>query len=237
VQILAIVHEAEAGPGVFGDAVRAAGHELDPWPITAESYPPRDLGEYGAVLTFGGAMHADQEREHPWLAAEKDLLATLVERRVPILAVCLGAQLLAASAGADVRRAAKQEIGWYEIRTTARGADDPLLGPLAPAFLGLEWHSYEFAHPDGAVALAESDVCLQAFRIADCAWGIQFHAEVTGEDFDGWMEDYPADSSAIADGTGPDELRARTREEIPRWNEIGRQLCGRFLGLVERERG
>ena len=234
-RILAIVHEVEAGPGVFLDPIRTAGHELDTWPITREQCAPRDLREYGAVITLGGAMHPDQERKHPWLLDEKELLATLLERRVPLLGVCLGSELLAAAAGGDVRRAAQREIGWYDVRITREGADDSLVGPLAPAFRALEWHSYEAALPPGAVPLAESDICLQAFRIGDQAWGIQFHAEVTAEDFEVWMQDYPSDPTSVAQGNGPDELRVRTRERIAGWNEIGRQLCARFLALAERE--
>jgi GMP synthase (glutamine-hydrolysing) len=237
VRILAIIHELDDGPGVFLEPIRAAGHDLDPWLIAREPDPPRDLGEYDAVLTFGGSMHPDQERQHPWLAEETALLATLLERRVAVLGVCLGAQLLAAAAGAEVRRAAMKEIGWYEVRITDEGADDGVIGPLAPAFQALEWHSYEFALPAGAVPLAESDVCLQAFRISDSAWGIQFHAEVTGDDFESWMDDYPSDPAVVAQGSGPEELYARTREQIADWNEIGRRLCARFLALAESGHG
>ena len=62
--------------------------------------PPREPDGYDAVLIFGGAMHADDEDRHPWLREEKALLRELLERHVPLLGVCLGAQLLAEAAGA-----------------------------------------------------------------------------------------------------------------------------------------
>ena len=149
---LAIVHQGDAGPGVFADAMRSGGVQLDTWLRAEEELPPRDLRDYAAVLTFGGAMHADQESSHPWLADEKALLRELLERGTPLLGVCLGAQLLAAAAGATVGRAREPEIGWHDVEVTAEGAQDPLLAPLAPGFNGFQWHSYEFALPPGAVA-------------------------------------------------------------------------------------
>src|SRR5437667_12154736 len=112
-RVLAIVHQRDAGPGVFGDAIRARSLELDVWIRGESESPPADPLSYDAVLTFGGAMHADHEEGHPWLRDEKALLAELLERGVPLLAVCLGAQLLAEAAGAPARRAREPEIGWH----------------------------------------------------------------------------------------------------------------------------
>jgi len=144
---LAIVHQRDAGPGIFADAMRSRGVELGSWLWAEAKSPPRDLGDYDAVLTFGGAMHVDHEDRHPWLREEKALLAELLERNVPLLGVCLGAQLLAEAAGAAARRASDPEIGWYEVELTAEGAEDPLLGPLAPSFEAFEGGSYEFPLP------------------------------------------------------------------------------------------
>jgi len=228
-RVLAIVHQGDAGPGVFADAMRSGGVQLDTWLPAEEDLPPRDLRDYAAVLTFGGAMHADQESSHPWLADEKALLRELLERGTPLLGVCLGAQLLAAAAGAPVGRAREPEIGWHDVEVTAEGARDPLLTPLAPGFNGFQWHSYEFALPPGAVSLASSEVCLQAFRLNDAAWGIQFHAEVTRADAEAWIDDYRSDEDAVRLGLDPEALRLRTREAIGDWNVLGRGLCERFM--------
>jgi GMP synthase (glutamine-hydrolysing) len=230
--VLAIVHQRDAGPGVFADAIRSHGVELDSWLRAEEDRPPRDPGDYDAVLTFGGAMHADQEDRHPWLREEKELLRDLLDREVPLLGVCLGAQLLAEAAGAPVRRAREPEIGWFDVELTAEGEDDPLLAPLAPRFEAFEWHSYEFPLPPGATPLARSAVCLQAFRLHDTAWGIQFHAEVTLEAVEDWISDYRSDEDAVHISLNGEELRERTREAIGPWNELGRGLCERFLGVA-----
>jgi GMP synthase (glutamine-hydrolysing) len=229
VRALAIVHQRDAGPGVFADATRSAGVELDSWLPTEARSPSRHLTDYGAVMTFGGAMHADHEDRHPWLREEKVLLGELTERRTPLLAVCLGAQLLAEAAGAPPRPAAEPEIGWYEVELTSQGADDPLLAPLAPRFEAFEWHSYEFPLPPGATPLARSAQCLQAYRLDDFAWGIQFHAEVTARDAESWIDDYRNDEDAVRVGLDADELRRRTQSAIGAWNELGGGICERFL--------
>lgn len=228
-RVLAIVHDADAGPGVFGEAIVARGDRLDAWFLPDGAAAPDDLLAYDAVLSFGGAAHPDQESTHPWLAAEKVLLRELLARGTPMLGVCLGAELVAEAAGGASGPAERPEVGWHHVMVATDGAGDPLLGPLAPGFEALEWHSYECGLPPGAVVLARSDVCVQAFRVGRAAWGIQFHAEVTHGDFVAWIDTERSPEEAARLGLRPDDLRARTRAGIGRWNQLGRELCGRFL--------
>jgi len=210
---LAIVHQVDAGPGVFADAMRARGVELDQWLIAAGP-PPAEPAGYDAVLTFGGAMHADQDDRHPWLRAEKALLADLIQRGVPLFGMCLGAQLVADAAGAPARRARVPEIGWHQVELTPEAAADPILSGLPTRFEAFEWHSYEAPLPPGATALATSAVCLQAYRLEGPAWGIQFHAEVSPADVEHWIDDYRSDEDAVRIGLDPEALRRRTRASI-----------------------
>jgi GMP synthase (glutamine-hydrolysing) len=233
---LAIVHQPDAGPGVFAEAALECGWSFQTWSIAEGGASPGDPSSFDAVLTFGGAAHADQEERHRWLAGEKQLLARLLEDNVPLLGVCLGAQLLAEAAGAPALRASEPEIGWYPVRVTDAGALDPLLRPLAPEFTAFQWHSYECSLPPGAVALAESPLCLQAFRIREHAWGIQFHAEVSVEDARRWIADYRSDEDAVRVGIDPGALSAATDRAMAGWNVLGRGICSRFLGSVAKPR-
>ena len=228
---LAIVHQPDAGPGVFAEALAARDVELDRW-LIPDGRPPAEPASYDAVLTFGGAMHTDHEAEHPWLRDEKALLADLIERRVPLLGMCLGSQLVAEAAGSDPRRASTPEIGWHEVELTPDGARDPLLGGLPPRFTAFQWHSYESPLPPGATELARSPVCVQAFRLEGPAWGIQFHAEVSAEDADYWISDYRSDPDAVRIGLDPEALRQETNAAITAWNEVGRALCERFVDAI-----
>jgi GMP synthase-like glutamine amidotransferase len=228
-RVLAIVHQRDAGPGVFAEAIAAAGHELDEWllPEVAEA-PAEPLG-YDAVLVLGGAMNADEGERHAWLGGEGRLLGELLERRVPLLGLCLGGQLVAGAAGAEPGRAPRPEIGWHPVEVTAEGRGDPLLGPLAPAFEAFGWHSYEFPLPPGAVSLARSEVCLQAVRVGERAYALQFHPEVSAADAAAWIDGYREDPDAVRIGVDPEALGAETAAKIAAWSDLGRALCLRWL--------
>jgi GMP synthase-like glutamine amidotransferase len=232
VRALAIVYQSDAGPGIFTEAMRGRGLELEEWLVPKRPEPPRELNEYAAVLTFGGAMHADQEDEHPWLRTQRELLARLVEAGTPTLGVCLGAQILSSAAGAAPRRLPDPEIGWLDVELTAEGAADPLFSSLPERFTAFQWHSYEFPLPPGAAPLAESRLCLQAFRAGDAAWAIQFHAEVTRAEADQWTRDYRDDEDAVRIGLDPRRLSAETADRMEEWNELGRSFAERFAELV-----
>lgn len=226
-RVLAIVHHADAGPGVFAEAMLRAGAELDEWLIPEGGPAPRDPHDYAAVIALGGAMHADQAHAHPWLERERELLGELVQAHVPVLGVCLGSQLLAQATGGQALPAAKPEIGWYDVELSEDGAADPVLGSLAPGFEAFGWHSYEVALPEDAVLLARSAACVQAFRVGDHAWGIQFHSEVTHGDLLTWFDASHEDPDA--GGVDFEAIRDLSERRIAYWNQLGRQMADRFL--------
>jgi GMP synthase-like glutamine amidotransferase len=184
-------------------------------------------------MAFGGAMNVDEEDRHPWLATEKLVLGEAIDRGLPTLGVCLGSQLLAEAVGAKPRRAERPEIGWHAVEPTAAAAHEPVLGGLDGPFEAFQWHSYETPLPPGAVALARSPVCLQAYRLANGrAWGIQFHAEVTTEIVEDWLGDYRSDPDAVRIGLDPEAVKAQTAERIGAWNDLGRGLSRRFVSFA-----
>src|SRR5947208_16348820 len=132
--VLAVIHGDSVRAGVFGDVVTERGHRLEEWSLAWDTPLPRPLDAYGAVFVFGGAMHADQEEQHPWLRDEHELIHGLIDAGTPVLAVCLGAQLLAKAAGARVGPLAEPEIGWFPLELTDAGARDPVLGRLPRSF-------------------------------------------------------------------------------------------------------
>ncbi|HWC49089.1 MAG TPA: hypothetical protein VG448_09435 [Solirubrobacterales bacterium] len=228
-RVLAIVHQRDAGPGVFAEAIREAGGELDEWTLAERPQSPADPFGYDAVMVLGGAMNVDEGDRHGWIAEEEALLRELLEREAPLLGLCLGGQLLAAAAGAQPRRASRPEIGWHQVAVTPEGEEDPLLGSLTPSFEAFQWHSYEFPLPPGAIPLARSEVCLQACRLGERAWAIQFHPEVSRTDALNWVDDYEADPDAIRIGIDPAVLKPETEAKIDAFNDLGRALCGRWL--------
>jgi GMP synthase (glutamine-hydrolysing) len=227
VDVLSIVHPGDAGSELFGPVARELGHGFDEWSF-AEGSPPPQQDRYGAVLVFGGAMHVDQQEQHPWLRDESDWLHALLEGRTPTLGVCLGSQLLAQTAGAGVGPLATPELGWAEVELTEAGTADPVLSALPQRFEALQWHYYGHDLPEGAVALAQSAASLQGFRLGDRCWGVQFHPEVTEPQLGRWIAD-KADPPP-----DPERLLRETRERIGHWNQLGRRLCRSFLATAER---
>ena len=223
--ILSVIHGEKVRAGVFGDAIGARGHHLEEWSLAWGTPLPRPLEEYGAVLVFGGAMHADQEGEHPWLREENAFLQQLLAARKPVLGVCLGSQLLAKATHAHVGPASEPEIGWFPVELTDDAADDPVLGAMPARFVAFQWHYYVHELPEGAVELARNALCTQAFRLGDSAWGVQFHPEVTLTQIESWMQD---------DEPVPDDLLEQTRARIGEWNALGKTLCDAFVDVAER---
>jgi GMP synthase (glutamine-hydrolysing) len=228
VRVLSVVHEREAGAGVFADVARARGDELVEW-IPAQRTPPAS-GEFDSALVFGGAMHVDEETDHDWLRGEKALLGDLLAARTPTLGVCLGAQLLAEVAGGAVTRMGAAEIGWTPVQLVPVARADELFAGLPDRFETFQWHSYAISVPADATALAHSSSCLQAFRLERTPWwGIQFHAEATLETIAEWIDDYRSDEDAVRARLDFEDLRVETARQIGVWNELGAGICTRFL--------
>ena len=226
-RVLTVVHHRNAAAGVFADP----DAELVEW--LPHEAPPPALDDFDAAILFGAEAQVDQEDAYPWLRPEKQLVRELLERGTPLLGVCFGSQLLAEAAGAEVRQSARPEIGWHQVELTADGRTDPLLGFLPARFESLQYHHYEWLQPPGALALAHSAVCLQAFRLRDRpVWGLQFHPEVTEADYSSWLDEFSDDPGAVATGLDPEAIRTETAGKIAAWNDVGRGIAERFLATA-----
>ncbi|HXG77186.1 MAG TPA: type 1 glutamine amidotransferase [Gaiellaceae bacterium] len=228
-RVLSVTHGPTVPGGVFDEVAIAAGHELERWSVP-DGDPPASPGSYGAVMVFGGSMHPDEDERFPWLEREAAFLREALAEGVPAIGVCLGAQLLARAGGGRVRPAAEPEIGWLAVELTDAGRDDPVLSALGSAAQAFQWHRYTYDLPPGAVELARSPVCTQAFRLGN-AWGLQFHAEVTLPMLRAWAEEDPDDLPGPAE-----ELLAESERRIAAWNAQGRELAARFLDLAQQAR-
>lgn len=228
-QVLSVIHGEKVRAGVFREVITGRGHELDEWSLAWDDPLPQPLDDYGAVLVFGGAMHADQDDRHPWLREENFFLQRLLNLRTPVLGVCLGSQLLAKAAGAEVYPASRPEIGWTTVELTEEAGDDPVFERLPRRFEAFQWHYYTHDLPGGATEIARNSIGTQAFRLGDFAWGIQFHAEVTESQIAEWITDESRDLPDPAE-----QMLSQTRERVAAWNELGRSLCSAFVELAER---
>ncbi|MEX1317187.1 MAG: gamma-glutamyl-gamma-aminobutyrate hydrolase family protein [Synechococcaceae cyanobacterium] len=142
-----------------------------------------DLDAVNLLIAMGGPMSVNDEAIHPWLAAEKRCIARAIERGIPVLGICLGAQLIASALGARVLPNPEPEIGWFPVQAipTPGGGGNAVFS--LPASLPVfHWHGETFELPSGAVPLARSAACAnQAFRLGSSVVGLQFHLETTPE--------------------------------------------------------
>ena len=181
--MLALIHASWERPHRIRDAFSPETRVLEVEPLAGDPLP--SVEEIDGVIAMGGPMSANDTVAHPELAAERELLAAAVDRQVPVLGICLGAQLLAGALGADVRPGPRAEIGFAGVRVS--DPDDPLIGALAPEATVLHWHGEVFDLPDGARSLASSPAAQhQAFRYGN-AWGILFHPEVDAAMLEDWL--------------------------------------------------
>ena len=189
----------------------------------------------GAFQSFviGGEMNVDETEQHPYLLAQRDLMRRAVEAGLPVLGICLGAQMLARALDARVYRAPVRELGFKTLRLTAAGRGDTLLSAFQTGDRVFQWHEDTFDLPAGAELLATGDdVPHQAFRFGRTAWGLQFHFEVDGPGVEAWLR--VAEPTLSRDWNGPaDEIRDELRMYLDAQQQRSRVLLAAFAGLLE----
>lgn len=174
-------HVPFEGAGRIESVLRERGVAFDYCDLWTGAAAP-DIGACQGLILMGGPMSVNDDL--PYLRLEEQLIRDAVSRGIPVLGICLGAQLIAHALGATVRRNPAKEIGWFDVEF--KQSDDPLFGDLDHETV-FHWHGETFDLPAGACLLASSDLCTnQAFRAGQLTYGIQFHLEVTPEMIADW---------------------------------------------------
>lgn len=190
-EILVIKHIDIEGPGTFEEFFRNTAWGLRIVDLSKEKLRLEDFSQLAAIISLGGPMNVCEEAKYPFLKEEDRLLKRAASKGVPILGICLGAQVLAKACGAKVKKAKEKEIGWHRINLTGEGERDPLFENLPSELAVFQWHEDTFEIPEGAAHLAQSRACLnQAFRFEKNAYGLQFHIEVTPAMVESWIKGY-----------------------------------------------
>jgi GMP synthase (glutamine-hydrolysing) len=169
-------HAAYEGPGEIAAWAQERGHALTTSHVyRADALPA--LREFDALVVMGGEMNIYQDRDWPWLKAERAYVASALAAGKPLVGICLGAQLIADALGARVVQNPVYEIGWLPVVWT-RDAQAAFPGMPATSTV-LHWHGDTFNLPDGATRLAASDGCAeQGYVIPGKCLALQFHFEV-----------------------------------------------------------
>lgn len=185
-----------------------------------------ELDEVDGLVVLGGTQSVADGADP--LPAEVELLRGAIECGVPVLGVCLGAQLLARAAGGEVRHVGRT-VEWRDLVPTDAARADPLFGALPGTIPALHWNEDVILPPPHAVELlARGGEGAEAFRVGDAAWGIQFHADVDGEALERWYDDF----ADYVDGLDVDALKRDDRRHEPDQRRASRALFAAFARVV-----
>jgi GMP synthase (glutamine-hydrolysing) len=214
-----VQHTATEGLGQLAEWLPGIGVDVHPThPYLGNRVPPSVEGD--ALIVLGGSMGAYDDDAAPWLPSVRTLLRSAIDDGVPTLGICLGAQLLAVAAGGEVQRgAAGPEIGFGEVLVDP--GDDLLTAGVMPV---VQWH-YDgvTALPGDAVVLASNAAYpIQAFRVGEVAWGLQFHIEATAEMVRTW---------AVEEGLDP-ALAEPIAFASGRLADVGQEIARRFAAII-----
>lgn len=142
-----------------------------------ESWELPDVNNLDLIIAMGGPMSVNDEAQQPWLVQEKQFIRSAIQQGVPVLGICLGAQLIASALDARVYPGRQREIGWFDIEAVPQAGGAFAFPKTTNVF---HWHGETFDLPDGAVHLARSAACEhQAFQVGAHVIGLQFHLETT----------------------------------------------------------
>ena len=232
-----IQHSEESPPGRALDALRSYGHSIKILRRFAGDPIPGNLDDVDAIVTCGGRDSARNNEANESLDTEAVFLARAHEAGVPILGLCLGAQLLARALGGTVSLLdGGPEVGFHDVALTPEGREDPLFKGIPWWTKQFQWHEDEISElPPNARLLGSSKrTKVQAFAVGTSSYGIQYHPEY---DHELVVNHWEGNDPFIAAGGGHDELVRQTGleyEEFARHADRFFESVALFLMPVDR---
>lgn len=182
--IYAIQHLSFEDLGAWEDTFYSLGHRVRYFEAGIEDLS-KALQYEGLTVILGGPIGAYETNNYPFLQQEIDLLKVRLEKNLPTLGICLGAQLIAYALNAKVYEGHIKEIGWSKLKLNTV-ENNPL--QFLKEIEVLHWHGDTFELPSNAELLASTiNYPNQAFRIGKNILALQFHAEVAKESLEKWL--------------------------------------------------
>jgi GMP synthase (glutamine-hydrolysing) len=235
-EVLVFQHDPFEDLGFFSEVLEKQGSDYRVVRLFHGETPTEEWAQVAALIVLGGPMNVDEEENFPFLRWEKRIIRAAIDEAVPVLGICLGAQLIAATLGTAVFHGPVKEIGWSPISITPHGQVDSLLGYLPESATVFQWHSDGFELPAGAIRLASSaHYSTQAFRLGKTIYGLQFHLEVTPRMIERWLDERSKDL-AFAPYVLPDKIRADTQSYAPTLKYYAERFLSEFVRRVSRSR-
>ena len=218
-------HDAGDPPAGIATALTELGVPFEVRRLYEGDALPAWPHEVAGFISLGGAMHAHQTHQFPFLDAEVKLLRHVIHEGGAVWGVCLGAQLVAQAAGGDVYKLKAPEVGWVSVE---KEADDPLLHNISSPFTAFCWHEYACTVPATSHLVASSDSGVQVFRAGGRAWATQFHPEIDATIAPHWVDD-AAKNLKHVDEAWQARLRKETEENLTANGLLCRQITENFV--------
>lgn len=232
-QVTIVQHVEPEGPGLIARALAAHGLASHLVRVHRGEPIPSSLEGVAGLVVLGGPMGVSDASTLWHLRDEMRLIERALSADLPVLGVCLGSQLLAATLGASVGPGPGKEIGWHSVTLAEPAATDPLLGPVERCFQAFHWHGDAFSLPAGARPLASSELtACQAFRYGRAAYGLLFHLEVDAAQITRMVEVFR--DEVVDAGIDPRLIAEDTTRFLPRLEPIGQGVFARWAALARR---
>ena len=239
--ILIFQHHPLETPGRLGDHLRDHGHRLRIVELHHAMPLPPDLDDVDGLISMGGPMNVGEDDRHPWLSGEMELIKQAHEREIPIVGICLGAQLVAAALGGEVgpmqpgeaTTAEGVEAGWHPVQLSFPGTTDTIHQGIPWRTMQFHLHGQEVKKlpPQDATPLSGSQACkTQAFRVGLTTYAFQYHFEWSRKQIDAVMHDQSEwlRTKAIDPGT----ITGETQDHYAVYRHLGDRLCDNITNLL-----
>jgi GMP synthase (glutamine-hydrolysing) len=233
-KLLVLQHVAHELLGTLNPLLKRAGFRIRYVNFARHPDAAPSLDGYDGLIVLGGPMSVNDAIRLRHLTTELKLIEEAMRRDIPVLGICLGAQLIAKALGAAVYRNPEKEIGWYDVSPTDHASSDPLLMELKKTEKIFQWHGETFETPKSTSHLAFSPLCAnQAFRYGTKVYGFQFHMEVDAPMIHRWLKvvDNRTEISNLHGDEHIEFIYSETPRHIGRLSEISDRVFGAFIDL------
>lgn len=184
-------HVACEGPGYLGTFLERNNVPYEVICIDKGVTVPQNLDDISGLVFMGGSMNVTDPLQ--WISEEKKLIRKAINKNIPVMGICLGAQLMSAALGGKITHDPDMEIGWHAIEPVIDNINNTWLKELPEVPVPLHWHADTFSIPEGATVLFHSKCRKNQAFILNKSIAMQFHLEITTEMIEQWVHLFKSD--------------------------------------------
>jgi GMP synthase (glutamine-hydrolysing) len=233
-KLLVLQHVAHELLGTLNPLLKRAGFRIRYVNFARHPDAQPSLDGYDGLVILGGPMSVNDSNRLPHLTTEMKLIEQAMKLNLPVLGICLGAQLIARTLGAAVYPNREKEIGWYDVSPTDHAQRDPLLSAFEETEKIFQWHGETFDIPRSTSHLAFSSLCAnQAFRYERNVYGLQFHLEVDAPMIHRWLRvsENQREIASLGGASSAERIDRETSAHIERLTQLSERVFGEFINL------